>query len=65
MLKLNNMNTLQVINYIANHPEFTNIVIKGLDDKHPMEAIYFLSGEKHDAIWRVNGTLDKNILLIY
>jgi hypothetical protein len=59
------MNTLQVINYIANHPEFTNIVIKDMDDRTPMEAIYCLSCEKFDISWRINGSLEKNTLLIY
>ena len=65
MQKTNNMKTLQLIHYITNHPEYTNIVIADMDDKTPLQAIEVLSTENFDTVWRINGTLEKNTLLIY
>jgi hypothetical protein len=59
------MNTLQLIHYIASHPEYTNVVILDMDDKKPMQAIECLSCESFDNIWRINGSLEKNTLLVY
>lgn len=59
------MKTIQLINYIASHPEFTNIVIKDMDDRTPMQAIECLSCETFDNVWAINGTLEKNTLLVY
>jgi hypothetical protein len=59
------MNTIQLIHYIASHPEFTNIVISDMDDKTPMNAIECLSSETYDNVWAINGTLEKNTLLVY
>lgn len=59
------MTTIQLINYIASHPEFINIVIKDMDDKTPMQAIEFLSSENYDNVWAINGTLEKGTLLVY
>jgi hypothetical protein len=64
------MNTLQLINYIASNPQFTNVVIKDNDDKTPMQAIECLSCEYENNFdfnkdWRINSTLEKNTLLVY
>lgn len=59
------MTTIQLINYIASHPEFTNIVIKDMDDRTPMQAIECLSSETFDNIWAINGTLKKDTLLVH
>jgi hypothetical protein len=59
------MKTIQLINYIASHPEFTNVVIQDMDDKTPMQAIELLSCETFDNVWEINGTLEKNTLLVY
>lgn len=59
------MKTIQLINFIASHPEFTSIVIKDNDDKTPMQAIELLSSETFDNVWSINGTLEKNTLLVY
>jgi hypothetical protein len=59
------MKTIQLINYIASHPEFTNVVIKDMDDKKPMQAIELLSSESFDNIWAINGTLECGTLLVY
>lgn len=59
------MTTLQLIYYITSHPEYTNIVIEDIDDKTPLQAIELLSTEKFDNVWFINGTLEKNTLIIY
>lgn len=64
------MNNIQLINYIATHPEYTNIVIADNDDKTPIQAIEYLSCEyandfELNRSWRINGTLEKNTLLVY
>ena len=59
------MTNLQLIHHIATHPEYTVVVIKSEDDKTPMQAIELLSCEAFDNDWRINGSLEKNVLLIY
>lgn len=60
------MTTLDLIYFIATHPEYTVIVIKGDDDRTPMQAIECLAGSYPDEpAWRINGSLEKNVLLIY
>ena len=59
------MNTLQLINYIASHPEFETIVLGDSDDLKPMQAIERLSSDIFHNVWRVNGTLEKKVLLCY
>ena len=60
---------LDLINYIAEHPEYINIVIIGQDnqedDRTPMQAIAFLTCCPHNEQFRINGSLEKNTLLIY
>lgn len=59
------MTTLQLINYIARHPEYTTIVLKDSYDTTPMQAIEILSSNVFDNDWRINGTLETNVLLCY
>lgn len=59
------MTTLQLINYIASHPEFETIVLKDSDDATPLQAIERLSSEVFDNDWRINGTLEPKVLLCY
>jgi hypothetical protein len=60
------MKTIQLINYIATHPEFTKVVFNESDyERTPMAAIEVLSSETYENIWRINGTLEKGTLLIY
>lgn len=59
------MTTIKLINYIASHPEFKTIVLGDSDDRTPMQAIEILSSEVFENDWRINGTLEKNILLCY
>ena len=61
------MKTLDVINFITNNPEYTNIVIMDMDDREPFQAIGFLSGcdQVTENSWYINGSLLKNTLLIY
>jgi hypothetical protein len=57
--------TLQLINHIASNPHYTTIAIDGCDDKTPMQAIEFLSSYSSVKIWSINGSLEKNTLLVY
>jgi hypothetical protein len=57
--------TLQLIHHIASNPHYTTIAIDGCDDKEPMQAIYFLSFDSSVKIWSINGSLEKNTLLVY
>ena len=63
------MKTLDLIRYITQHPEYTNVVIMDNDDMTPMTAINYLA--EIDApyfdsyVWHMNGSLEKNTLLIY
>ena len=59
------MTTLQLIHYIASHPEFEIIVLKDSDDMTPMQAIERLSSGVFDKDWRINGTLEPKVLLCY
>jgi hypothetical protein len=60
------MNTIQLIHYIATHPEFTCIVIGDSDDFTPMQAVEFLSSSYcAEPIFRINDTLEKSTLLVY
>jgi hypothetical protein len=58
-------NTLQLIHHIASNPHYTTIAIDGCDDKEPMQAIDFLSSDSSVKIWSINGSLEKNTLLVY
>jgi hypothetical protein len=57
--------TLQLIHHIASNPHYTTIAIDGCDDKTPMQAIELLSSENFANIWSINGSLEKNTLLVY
>lgn len=59
------MNTIQLINFIASHPEYSNIAIEECDNKNPLQAIELLTSERFDNEWRINGSLEKNTLIIY
>ena len=59
------LTTLQLINHIASNPHYTTIAIDGCDDKKPMQAIELLSSESFANIWSINGSLEKNTLLVY
>jgi len=60
------MKTIQLIHYIATHPEFETVVIKDMDDKTPMQAIEILSdGDWEGYNWRINSSLEKGTLLLY
>ena len=59
------MTTLQLINYIASHPEFETIVLKDSDDATPMQAIERLSSDVFHNEWRINGTIEPKVLLCY
>ena len=58
------LTTLQLINYIASNPHYTTVAIDGCDDKTPIQAIEFLSFEYLSIIWSINGSLEKNTLLV-
>ena len=63
------MKTLDLIRYIAQHPEYSVIVIQDNDDMTPMDAINYLasiySSHYDSMIFRLNGSLEKNTLLVY
>ena len=59
------MTNLQLIYHIATHPEYTVVVIKSEDDKTPMQAIELLSSVDFDNDWRINGSLEERVLLVY
>jgi hypothetical protein len=59
------LTTLQLIHHIASNPHYTTIAIDGCDDKEPMQAIELLSSESFANIWSINGSLEKNTLLVY
>lgn len=62
------MKTMMLINYIVSHPEYHNIVILDEGDRTPMEAIGRLSGwyeDEREIEWKINGSLEKNTLLVY
>lgn len=63
------MSTLYLINYISANPYFKTIVIMDLDDKTPIQAIEWLSTnqlfDEHEINWRINGTLEKETLIVY
>ena len=63
--KLKAMKALQLIHYIASHPEYKIIVIDGDDDRTPMQAIECISGDTINRYYRINGTLEEGTLLIY
>ncbi len=49
------METLNLIQYITQHPEFDTIVILGNDDMTPMDAIHYLIETfklNNDYIWK-------------
>jgi hypothetical protein len=60
------MTAIQVILFIAQHPEFTNVVISDQDDKTPMQAIEWLASVGKGN-YRINDTLEKkyHTLVIY
>ena len=59
------MTTLQLINYIASHPNYKLIILLDSDDLTPMQAIERLSSDPANLDWRINGSLEKDILLCY
>jgi peptidase E len=59
------LTTLQLINHIVSNPHYTTIAIDGCDDKTPKQAIELLSSESFANIWSINGSLEKNTLLVY
>jgi hypothetical protein len=56
------MKTIQLINYIATHPEYVVIVIND-QDYNKMRAIEILSSEDYSNEWRINGSLEKYTLI--
>ena len=63
------MKVLDVIRFIAQHPEFTTIVIKSENDMTPLTAINYLASidpSHYDSMFfHINGTLEKNVLNIW
>lgn len=68
------MKTLEVIRHIANNPKYKNVVINTADkdetpDLTPMGAICYMASidpsHYDDFRWDVNGSLEKDTLLIY
>lgn len=62
------MTTMMLINFISEHPEYENVVIKDEDDRNRINAIERLSANFDDEKiidWKINTTLEKNTLLIY
>jgi hypothetical protein len=57
--------TIELIHYIASNPQYTTIAIDECDDKTPMQAIEFLSTHWAEKIWSINGSLEKNTLLVF
>lgn len=58
------MNTLQLIYFICTNPHLTNIIIEDGDDRTPMHAIEFLSGQPSQD-WKINSALEENTLFVY
>jgi hypothetical protein len=56
------MKTIQLINYIATHPEYVVIVIND-QDYNKMRAIEILSSQDYSNEWRINGSLEKYTLI--
>jgi hypothetical protein len=64
------MKTLDLIRYITQHPEYKKIIFNDSDSElFPMEAINYLASidpsHYDDFLWRLNGSLEKDILNIY
>lgn len=63
------MKVLDLIRYIAQHPEYTNIVIKDEDNMTPLTAINYLasidSSHYNSMFFHINGTLEKKCLIVY
>lgn len=63
------MKVLDLIRYITQHPEYTNIVIKDNGDATPMQAICELASidpSHYDTMFfKINGTLEQDTLLVY
>ncbi len=57
------MTSIQVINYIANHPEFTNVVLSDVGEITPIQAIAYLSGSTFLRRWAIH--IQSEILFIY
>ena len=61
------MKTLDLIRYITQHPEYTNIVIMDEDDSTPMQAIERLASidpsHYEDYLWRLEGSLEKKYIV--
>lgn len=55
---------MQLIYYIATHPEYSTIVIDEQENT-PMEAIEWLSWGNEPEWWSINGTLEKGTLFCY
>ncbi len=62
------MKSMHLIEYIAAHPEFENVVIMDENDRTRIQAVERLSGNydaEKDYEWKINSVLEKNTLLIY
>jgi len=63
------MKVLDLIRYIAQHPEYKNIVIKDEEDMTPLNAINYLASidlSHYDSMsFHICGTLEKDTLLIW
>ena len=63
------MRVLELIRYIIQHPEYTNIVIKDEGDMTPLTAIDYLASidASHygSIFFQINGTLEKNTLNVW
>jgi len=62
------MKTIPLMHYISTHPEYSNIVIMDEGDRTPIQAIERLSaGYEYEQYndWKINGSLEKGILLVY
>ena len=55
----------QIANIIISAPNYNNVVIGGLDDMTPIEAIKVLCQSSDKAIWNINTSDCKNTILIY
>lgn len=63
------MKVLDLIRYITQHPEYTNIVIKSEDDMTPLTAINYLASidpSHYDSMFfNIDGTIHKNTLNVW
>jgi len=64
------MKAIQLITYIAEHPEYTKIVLFEVDQEmRPMSAIHYLASSTQsnydDILYRINSSLEQNTLIVY